>query len=225
MARPTVIAIDWSGARRPRGLWLAVVREGELVESRPLRHREDAVAAVLAAARPVVAGFDFSFSLPAWFAAELGCADVHAVWERAGRDGERWLRPTPPFWRERCTLPRERRFRRCEERLRPAKSVFQLVGPGQIGAGSVRGMPLLAGLRRDGVAIWPFDDAGPRTVVEIYPTALRRLAGAAGPFANDHERDAVCSALVMWANRDALLRLRAARDPVTRIEGDVWVPA
>ena len=65
----------------------------------------------------------------------------------------------------------------CETRLRaeglPAKSIFQLVGNGQVGAGSVRGMPFLARLRAEGFAIWPFDAASARTVFEIYPTAMR----------------------------------------------------
>ena len=56
----------------------------------------------------------------------------------------------------------------------PAKSVFQLVGNGQVGRGSVRGMPHLARLRAEGFAIWPFDGASDRLVVEIYPSLLRR---------------------------------------------------
>ena len=66
----------------------------------------------------------------------------------------------------------------CENRLHvagfPAKSVFQLVGNGQVGRGSVRGMPHLARLRAEGFAIWPFDGARDRLVVEIYPSLLRR---------------------------------------------------
>ena len=221
---PTVIAVDWSGAKQPKGIWIAVVRDGDLAESRPCRTREDAVARVLAEPAPVVAGFDFSFSVPAWFAAELGCTTVDAVWAHAATDGEEWLVPTPPFWRTRCELPEDRRFRRCERHFPTAKSIFQCVGNGQVGPGSVRGMPLLADLRAAGFAIWPFDAAGTRTACEIYPSALRGLVPDAGPFTTNDERDAVCAALAMWAHRAEFGHLPAADDPVTRIEGDVWMP-
>lgn len=217
----TVIAVDWSGARKPRGIWLAAIRAGELIESRACTTREEAVDAVIATPSPVVAGFDFSFSVPTWFAHELGCNTVDEVWERAAADGERWLTPIAPFWRSRCDLPVDRRFRRCEEALRTAKSIFQLVGNGQVGAGSVRGMPLLTHLRYSGFAIWPFDAASDRTAVEIYPTVLRRQVGDLGPFTTNDERDAVCSVYAMWNRRDELRRLAAADDPTTLLEGDV----
>jgi hypothetical protein len=224
VADPTVIAVDWSGARRPKGIWLAVVRAGRLVESRALRTREEAVQRVLETEPPVIAGFDFSFGLPAWFALASGCASIEDVWSLAAREGERWLRPTAPFWRDRCDVPAEHRFRRCELRYPRAKSVFQLVGNGQVGAGSIRGMPLLARMRGDGVAIWPFAAPAERTVFEIYPSALRPLAPEAGPYRSNDERDAVCSALVMWDARETVAALKAATDPTTRLEGDVWAP-
>jgi hypothetical protein len=174
---------------------------------------------------PVIAGFDFSFGLPAWFVQAQGCRTIDAVWSLAAGRGEEWLRPTPPFWRDRCELTRERRFRQCELRLRTAKSVFQLVGNGQVGAGSIRGMPLLAKLRADGFGIWPFDAASDRTALEIYPTALRRLTPSAGPFDSDDERDAVCSAMALWTHHASITSLPAATDPITRLEGDVWLPA
>jgi hypothetical protein len=225
MPGPTVIAVDWSGARRPKGIWLAVVRGGTVVESRSISTREEAVDCVLATPAPVVAGFDFSFSVPEWFALEQGCSRVDDVWALATQSGDRWLRPTPPFWRTHCNVVAQQRFRRCEERFPTAKSIFQLVGNGQVGAGSVRGMPFLAKLRANGFAIWPFDAAGPRTALEIYPSALRKLVPDAGPFTTNDERDAVCSALAMWPHRHALMRLPAATDPLTRLEGDVWMPA
>jgi hypothetical protein len=218
------IAVDWSGARRPKGIWLAAVRGGELVESRSCATREEAVERVLATPSPVVAGFDFSFSVPAWFARELACDTVFDVWVRAESEGDTWLAPTPPFWRTRCDVAPERRFRTCERRFPTAKSVFQLVGNGQVGAGSVRGMPFLAQLRAAGFAIWPFDAASDRTALEIYPSALRPNAPPLGPFASNDERDAVCSAFVMWQHRHLLAGLAQGRDPETQIEGDVWLP-
>jgi hypothetical protein len=221
---PSVIAIDWSGARRAKGIWLAVVTGGRVTTSRALANREDAIAYVTDLAAPFIAGFDFSFGVPEWFAHAQGCTTIDDVWARATRDGETWLSPTPPFWRSRCDVAPEQRFRRCETRYPSAKSIFQLVGNGQVGAGSVRGMPHLSRLRAAGVAIWPFDAAGERTAFEIYPSALRREVPDAGPFTNEHERDAVCSALVMWRHRETVAALRAATDPTTRIEGDVWAP-
>jgi len=100
----TIIAVDWSGARRPKGIWCAVVREGELIESRAMSSREEAVELVAAQTAPVVAGFDFSFSVPEWFAMQHRCATIDDVWNLAARDGDIWLRATPPFWRTRCIV-------------------------------------------------------------------------------------------------------------------------
>jgi len=201
-----------------------MVRDGRLFESRALATREEAVQYVLDTEPPVIAGFDFSYGVPEWFAAANGCESIDDVWHLAARAGEEWLAPTDPFWRNRCEVPPDRRFRRCELRYPSAKSIFQLVGNGQVGAGSVRGMPLLARMRARGVAIWPFDAPGERTVFEIYPSALRRLKPDAGPFGSNDERDAVCSALVMWDARETVAALTAATDPTTRLEGDVWAP-
>lgn len=227
MNEPTVIAVDWSGAKTPNrksGIWLAVVRDGRVVESRALARREEAVVYVTECAPPMIAGFDFSFGMPEWFAREHGCTTIDDVWALAASEGERWLAPTPPFWRARCEVAPELRFRTCETRYPSAKSVFQLVGNGQVGAGTVRGMPLLARLRAEGVAIWPFDLPASRTAFEIYPSALRQRVPDAGPFVNEHERDAVCSALVMWTGRETVAALRAATDPTIRLEGDIWAP-
>src|SRR5262249_7214369 len=122
-----------------------------------------------------------------------------------------------------------RRFRACEARLRaagfPAKSIFQLVGNGQVGAGSVRGMPFLRELRNAGFSIWPFDPPSERTVVGIYPSLLRKLEPELdGNSGNRHCNDAIVSARVMWKHRDSFARLTAATDPITCIEGGVWTP-
>jgi hypothetical protein len=93
-----------------------------------------------------------------------------------------------------------------------------------VGPGSIRGMPLLAKLRAAGIAIWPFDPPGDRTVFEVYPSALRSLVAHPGDFANEHERDAVCSARVMWRYRETIAALGAATDPTIRLEGDIWAP-
>lgn len=228
----TVIAVDWSGtrgARRISSIWVAEIDSRGLVLSRGGWTREEVVEHVASRAERVVVGFDFSFAVPAWFARARGCRTAADVWRLSAREGERWLAPTPPFWRAKCELPQEERFRRCESNVRalgfPAKSVFQCVGAGQVGPGSVRGMPLLAVLAERGFAIWPFDSAGTRTVIEIYPTLLRACApDVDGDFDDPNERDAVVSAHVMWRHRGELGNLRATADPAIRLEGDIWVP-
>jgi hypothetical protein len=231
----TIAAIDWSGARgetkRHTGIWITAVRGGEVLQDRGGWSRVEAMGFVAALPPPVVAGFDFSFGVPAWFARELGCTTIEAVWARAARDGEHWLAPTPPFWNTKCPHERAARFRGCEARLRETghqpKSVFQLVGNGQVGAGSVRGMPYLMQLRDAGFAIWPIDGAGERTAIEIYPSLLRKrlpvLDNDEAP--SPHARDARASARVMQTRAAELRELAAATDPVTRIEGGVWIPA
>jgi hypothetical protein len=231
--RGSVVAVDWSGARDPgaqrRGICVASADAGG-IEASAGRTRVETIELVEQLPAPLHVGFDFSFGFPAWFARRHGCATIDDVWSLAASEGDTMLAPTPPFWRARCDVPLERRFRRCEEDLRtagaPAKSIFQLVGNGQVGAGSVRGMPLLARLRDRGFAIWPFDAAAERTAFEIYPSLLRKLAPDhdVGPFASNDERDAVASARVMWDHRASFADLPAATDPVTLIEGDVWLP-
>ncbi len=225
----TVVAVDWSGARSPAaqrtGICVAISC-GNDVDATAGRTRVETIELVEQLAAPVVVGFDFSFGFPEWFAREHRCATIADMWALAEREGETWLRPAPPFWRDRCDVPAERRFRACELDLVPAKSIFQLVGNGQVGAGSVRGMPFLARLRAHGFAIWPFDPAGERTALEIYPSRLRRLvrSNAEQHYRSAHERDAVCSARVMWDSRASFANLTAATDRTTRIEGAVWMP-
>jgi len=237
VTEPTIIAVDWSGAKgsgRHAGIWLCAkdgATEVSVGRGRPENFagwaRDEVVEHVISLPGPLIVGFDFSFGLPAWFATQRGCASIDEVWALASRDGEQWLEPTPPFWnRKGMAPPREQRFRRAEERYPGAKSVFSLVGAGMVGPGSVRGMPYLARLRAAGFAIWPFDAVGERTVVEIYPSVLRKHSPQheIGPWISDDERDAVVSARVMWDQRETVAALRAATDPTTRLEGDIWFP-
>jgi hypothetical protein len=234
MSEPTILAVDWSGARDVRAqrhaIWATVVRGGRVRASAAGRTRAEIATWLHSFGGPSIVGLDFSFGVPAWFAHEHGCASIDGVWQLASREGERWLAPTPPFWRDECTVPPEHRFRDAEARVRArgfaAKSVFQLVGNGQVGAGSVRGMPMLAALRDAGFAIWPFDPPADRTVFEMYPTLLRARAPDLdrGTFPSPHARDATVSARVLWRYRDALRALPAAADATTALEGDIWDP-
>jgi hypothetical protein len=229
-----VIAVDWSGARGDgshAGIWVTARRGDATLVDRGSWSRADAVEFVRRTEAPVVAGFDFSFGVPAWFARTLGCATIEDVWTRAASDGEHWLVPTAPFWRARCTVPVEQRFRACELELQrngyAPKSVFQLVGDGQVGAGSVRGMPHLAHLRAAGFAIWPFDGARERVALEIYPTLLRKMFPAldVADAPTRDARDARASARVMQTRADEFASLGAATDPIECLEGNLWIPA
>ncbi|PVZ09442.1 hypothetical protein C8D89_106101 [Actinomycetospora cinnamomea] len=255
-----MLAVDWSGDQRAahHRIRVASAVPGRLLEVRGGLDREGVVEHLLARADagPLVVGLDFSFGLPAWFAREQGCADVAALWDLVEREGEEWLRACrPPFWgrgpRPRPPLdPARPGLRATEEAARAAgfdpRSTFQIGGAGAVGTGSLRGMPHLARLREAGFAVWPFDDAGPSTVVEIYPRvhtgpvvkrspAARRRVVESDPrvppalrdevTASEDAFDAALSALDMAEHRDTLRALRAvpAGRPET-IEGALWLP-
>ena len=221
-----VIAVDWSGARDPRRtLWLAEAAGGELVRAGAGLTREQLVDHLLAEADrdpELVVGLDFAFSVPGWFLCERGLSSARDLWELVAREGEAWLRePRPPFWRDRRPAGRQP-FRRTElESGGRPKSAFQLVGAGQVGTGSLRGMPSLLRLAAAGFSIWPFDDARLPLAVEIYPRLFEADFDHDAP--NEHARDAAASALVLARHVDELLALR--REPAYALEGRIWRPA
>jgi len=255
-----VLAVDWSGDLRAarRRIRVASATPGRLLAVRGGFDRADVVEHVLARAAdgPLVVGLDFSFGLPAWFARAHGCPDVDALWDLAARDGEDWLRACrPPFWgrgpRPRPPVdPARPGFRVTEEAARvdglAPRSTFQVGGAGAVGTGSLRGMPHLARLRAAGFAVWPFDDAGHATAVEIYPrvhtgpvvkrsSPARRAVADADPripadlrddvAATEDAFDAALSALDMAGHLDELAALRAApASSPEALEGAIWRP-
>lgn len=258
---PTCIAIDWSGAAdeatQRRHIVAATVRDGRVLEVTAGRTRADVAhwleaTAATSSDAPKLVGLDFSFSVPEWFARARGCESIDAVWAHVAEHGEAWLADCPaPFWGRRatrCLLDAPDRYRECEHRLRARrrrpKSVFQIAGAGAVGTGSLRGMPWLAWLRTRGFAIWPFDEIGANSVLEIYPSLYAKVATNDSPgraahlaalpasvlrpversaaVATDDAFDAVVSALAMWERRDELLSLKATTDATVAIEGDLW---
>ena len=185
-----VLAVDWSGAMEVReqkkGIWVAEVQGAQLLHLESGRDRAEVVELLLREQERdpnFVVGFDFSFSLPAWFLAERGLASPEALWALADEQGAGWLASCEwPFWGKpgqgRPNLPKH--FRQTETEVHRTsgflpKSTFQIAGAGTAGAGSIRGMPALARLRAAGFAVWPFDaPALPERplVVEIYPRLL-----------------------------------------------------
>ena len=92
----------------------------------------------------------------------------------------------------------EHRLRMTDERCdqkgwgRP-ETVFKLVGPTQVGKGSLAGMRVLHHLRREvsRLCIWPFDrlpkSRSVAVVVEVYPGAFVRMSGAEAGKVRDME--------------------------------------
>ena len=212
--------------------------------------REEVVESLmeLASAEPeLVAGLDFPFSMPAWFARELGARSGPEVWELVAERGEGWLaEASPPFFGVAGTRRPERELLRRTDRELGAKSPFQIGGPGGPGTGGIRGMPLLRVLREEGFAVWPFDEvrAGAPVVVEVYPRVLTgpvnksHAAARAAVLkrfelapsvrdratAGDDAFDALVAALAMGAHLDEL-RTLAPGDDTDRIEGRIWTPS
>jgi hypothetical protein len=254
------IAVDWSGARAGGGrrTWLAEVAGDELGAFQNRWNVKSLLEWLSARAErdpSLVVGLDFAFSFPAWFVGERCGGTAEAAWERASADCEDWLRSqASPFWGRpgvrRPVLEGGRaHFRSTEQALTGVfghpKSVFQVGGAGAVGTGSIRGMPLLAGLRKAGFAIWPFDPPTPPLVVEIYPRALT------GPVVKNDEAartryleawgwprdqalrtrvaetedgfDAAVSARQMALHAEAFADLPAPSD-LERVEGRIWLP-
>ena len=143
-------------------------------------------------------GFDFSFTFPfcdrgAYFPDADGPQDAMGLWrlieQACAGEPEHYggpFREAAP-WRD-YFLSSGRRGVRYESRHKQAElacvaqglgrpeSVFKLIGPSQVGMGSLAGIRLLAGLRRavPRVAIWPFDKrkAGAPVIAETFPRAF-----------------------------------------------------
>jgi hypothetical protein len=248
------IAVDWSGGKEPlKNLWLAEAGPGRLLDVASFSQRASVTDYLIAESQAdpeLVVGLDFAFSLPAWFLAERRFASAHALWQHMASEADTWLQPKPPFWTAAGGGPKDADPYRQTDRelmqrnLRPT-SPFKLVGPSQVGRGSLRGMGHLLDLQRAGFNIWPFASGLP-LVVEIYPAALYPpgFAGKSHPRAiaeavRDNPRigeglkahaacsqdafDAATSALRMAECAPEFRNLRPAR-PETRyaLEGQIW---
>lgn len=259
---PRAIAIDWSGAKAGAGdkIFLAEAVGGRLLALEGGRDRKQLVDHLIEMANQhpnVIIGLDFAFSLPNWFLTKRNLGGAHALWALADKEAESWLATCePPFWgrpgKKRPDLKGEQHFRKtdrdvpAQSGIRP-KSVFQIGGAGAVGTGSLRGMPHLLRLHNAGYSIWPFDSAGPRTIVEIWPRLLTGpvnktsatdraayLRGLDSPLNVDHlERasrsddafDAAVSALIMSEHMEKLTSLPKVLDRQLLLEGIIWHPA
>ena len=257
------MAIDWSGRSGPdqrRALWLAEAVDGELVRLEGGRTRPELVDLLIAEATrhpDLIVGIDFAFSLPAWYLQERQLT-ARQLWALLGDEAltpamrqlglTRWMnRPELPFWttgEAHAQLRPEQMFRRTEQDVRvpgvQPKSVFQLVGAGQVGRGSLHGMAALHRLADAGFRIWPFDPSGLPLMVEIFPRLLTGPVRKNSPSererylgtvpmrpdlgrlaaASEDAFDAAISALVMAARVDELRTLADA--PGYALEGKIW---
>lgn len=271
------MGVKWSGAAATKdaakSIWVAVVRDGRLEALKTGIGRGDATKFIDIARQndePALAGIDFGFSVPRWYLESHGMSSAPELWaEMADLQAKlgpetQWPRALDePFWgpliRTRPELPRGRSwFRATEETARALtgavpKSVFQLAGAGSVGGQSVRGMPQLQYLRKQGWHIWPFDAPGHHTIVEVFPRALwQALTDPAHHASADETRDALvgnlCDALQVddpgdratlanehaafeaaftaWSLSNATAPLPdLTSDPVARFEGRIWLPA
>ena len=255
------IAVDWSGAKSGAGskIWLAEVTGGRLTRLESGRGRSEVVDHLIACARDdVVVGLDFAFSFPRWFAECRGARPIDEFWKLVAEQGEEWLSRCPhPFWgkpgkRKPHSKNPSLHFRLTERLASVArgvnpKSVFQIGGAGQVGTGSIRGMPHLARLRDGGFSVWPFDRVRAPLAIEIYPRLLtgpvrksdpraraehlaegfpeigRALASEAA--SSEDAFDAAVSAVVMSRHLDDISELSASADPTDLLEGRIWWPA
>jgi hypothetical protein len=263
--KPRVMAIDWSGRSSPdqrRSLWLAEAVDGELIRLEGGRTRAELVELLIAEADRdpnLIIGVDFAFSLPAWYLQERQLT-ARQLWALLADEAltpamrqlglTRWMNhPELPFWitgEAHARLAPGQSLRRTEQEVGvpgvQPKSVFQLVGAGQVGRGSLYGMGALHRLAGAGFRIWPFDPSGLPLVVEIFPRVLtgpvrknspterERYLGAV-PMRPDLGRlaaasedafDAAVSAVVMAARIDELRVLPDA--PGYELEGKIWQP-
>ncbi|NQV81872.1 MAG: hypothetical protein HQ495_15050 [Alphaproteobacteria bacterium] len=154
--------------------------------------------------RRILAGLDFSFTLPyvdrgAYFpGVAQSPEDARSLWAlvdaAAADDADHYagafLRAHP--WAAYFHAPGAKgmRFSRRHKVVEAAcarqglghpETIFHLIGPKQVGLGSLAGMRFLAALRREAptIRIWPFDARGNRrsTVVEVFPRAFLQAAG------------------------------------------------
>ena len=89
-----VLAIDWSGRvdGQRRHIWIGEAIDGELVTLEAGRTRDEVAQHLLHRAEhddELVVGFDFSFSLPAWFLDERGYENAPDLWDAAERTRRR----------------------------------------------------------------------------------------------------------------------------------------
>lgn len=251
-----VIAVDWSGDKGggANTIWLAEAVDGQIVRLENGRSRKQLVDHLIKIATTesqVIAGLDFAFGMPSWFARKHGASSGPALWSVVAQEGETWLAEAPfPFYgKGGIKQPKDVELLRLTEKAcKGAKSTFLINVPGAVGSGSIRGMPFLQAFRINGWAVWPFDAPACPLLIEIYPRILtgpvqksswhdrRSYLKTHYPHwhdglvehavASEDAFDASVSALVMDRHREMLSSLPdLSADPIDRKEGRIWSPS
>ena len=190
----TCVGIHWVQPRRvvPGAWWAVTLRRRQEVTVQADLTSDEVVKYLNDLSGPVLAGLAYCFSAPRWFVDQLG-SSVTALWAWAyevagGDDRDKIATDLPEKFRyvskgEDLRKPGEATaayFRETERRVatdlgvNPA-SIFEIGGAGSVGALALKGMPMLADLRKKGGAIWPMDDpqlGEGLTCVEIFPRAV-----------------------------------------------------
>jgi hypothetical protein len=177
------VVVRWTGDAREahEGIWIARVdvATGAVLEltSAYLRHAATSrLLDILEDTQATVVGFNFPFSLPAWFLRDNELT-AKALWADAALRAS-WLETCPePFYgraarRRPWPKPRGPLYRETELAALAARgiatpTVFRLAGSKQPGATCLRCAGALDRLQAAGVAIWPFDDPRLPMCVEI----------------------------------------------------------
>jgi hypothetical protein len=225
----------------------------------------------------LVIGVDFCFSYPSWLLQELGLTSVFDFWQLVSEThSEFWLSTDckdERFWGRPRKKPAqfcgssEMMFRQadlaCKVRSHiidplnqdkikgiAPKSPFQIGGAGAVGTGTLKGIPFLHQLHKNGFHVWPFEEPQLPLIVEIYPRLLtgevkksqrqarkeylaakqssdpmfRKLPSDVIAKAEGSEDafDALVSMLEMVRRRDSFTSLKKTHNPITRLEGAVW---
>lgn len=269
------IAVDWSGARtgETRKIWLAEVLGGQVRRLESGRTRESVTQELVRAVHesanvPTVIGLDFSFGFPAWYARTQGWNHAPDMWRAWTTERvEHTLRvPEFPFWGRGTQRTRPSalydqsetpplRTTELEQAARTSRpfSVFQLVGAGAVGPGTLRGMATLHALHVAGATIWPFSDIRADTtaaVVEIWPRLyaphvnksnaqarvahLHAISNATRDLTryepdvskSDDAFDALVGALALADGFNPnTLKQFPSNSAISRLEGTIWHPA
>lgn len=249
-----VIAVDWGGAVKGAELWAARVEvaTGMVVALEQFQTRQAVIERVMSWVQTepsTVVGFDFAFSAPDWFVLQSVPSASSAIdfWPVVAEKADSWVTcSAPPFWGK-AAHPKKwpnilREYRKTELTMakRPT-SIFQLVGRGQVGLGSIRGMPFLTDLVAAGCRVWPFQDVKLPLIIEIWPSILKTnfkgsksqlLASlTADPGVDLHKAatsndayDALVSAVAMAHSFTTGVGLQQTVDRVELLEGKIWLP-
>ncbi|EIT72229.1 MULTISPECIES: hypothetical protein [Hydrocarboniphaga] len=217
------VAIDWSGASGPAYAGIAVARcragmaAPQLVRPADARGRwtRSAVFDWLVAEgdrnQRLLVGIDMAFALPApfeappqlWARIETHCA------QDADFTGHRYVEGDTRFWRsgkqpaDWIGHQRPAELACIAQGLGHPQTPLKLIGPKQVGLGTLAGARLLHRLREQRPArwaIWPFDDVARddrrSACVEIYPRLfIRKAAGGNAKLRSGAALDAALQAL------------------------------